>query len=397
VNAAISGTKGFALIVDGEAVDVIDLDGRRGSAQATHVRRMLDEAGDARFIECRDLADVQWQLKKAANAADALQLTLIALDSLLSRETRHAACMELAELFKLESVVEYVERVIYARPLGLEHDLPGARVLASASVVGEFMNRLHAVQVASTRVCDAWERIIESKFATVSRRDTFACFVQLGVVRDVVKAVALGIVPKSGSLPGLKNPRVASILHFEEVVDEWFTLLKGLLSSENTLWQNLATEIRRYLSYRIHIGADREDLLQDIMMKLIIISRDRPDIINISKLRYSIMYRSLSDYYRRQSRASSFAKDAPTLNGLEDEALSRGVHLAPYLRELKDFMEKELTFNEMTALELVYIHELNHNSAAEILGISPRTLHSLISEARKKIIAHLGVVTSTFR
>ena len=70
MNAAISGTKGFALIVDGKALDAIDLHGHRRSAHATHVRRMLDEPGDTRYVECHDLAEVQRRLHEAADAAD---------------------------------------------------------------------------------------------------------------------------------------------------------------------------------------------------------------------------------------------------------------------------------------------------------------------------------------
>jgi hypothetical protein len=149
MNAAISGTKGFALLVDGGVVDVIDLHCHRRPARADQVRRMLDEVGDAVFVECEDLDDARRKLGEAANAANALHLSLIMLDSLLSRETRRAACDELAERFEFDHAVEYVERVLYARPLGPEHDLPGARDLASAQTVCEFLDRLRSIQPAA--------------------------------------------------------------------------------------------------------------------------------------------------------------------------------------------------------------------------------------------------------
>lgn len=196
MNAAISGTKGFALIVEKEAVHVIDLDGRLRSARADDVRRMLDEPGDAVFVDCEGIDDVRQQLREATNRADALQLALILLDPRLSSDTRRDACGELAELFEVDSTVEYVERVLYARPLGMDHDLPGARALASARPVDEFLDRLHAVQRASAWVEAAWNRIPENMFLEAPRRKQFASFVQLGVVRELVKLVK-AVAPES--------------------------------------------------------------------------------------------------------------------------------------------------------------------------------------------------------
>lgn len=221
MNVAISGTKGYALIVDGDTVDSIDLDGRRLPARIEDARRMLDEPGDTLFIECKDLAEVQQSLHAAADKADGLHLTLILLDPSLSSDTRREASGELAALFEVESTIEYVERVLYARPLGPDHDLPGAQALASARLVVEFLDRLQAVQRASDWVQAAWNQIPEDMFIEAPRRETFANFVQLGVVRELVKLVKTVAPDKR---PSHTMP-LSSRDDMQPVLAKWFSQL----------------------------------------------------------------------------------------------------------------------------------------------------------------------------
>lgn len=187
MKAAISGLRELALVVDAGQVIRVDLGGRRQPANLENTHRLVYELGDAQFIDCADLDEVHGRLCQAVEEVDALQLALILLDATLSIDTRRDAATELEESFKHGRTLQYVERILHARALGVEHDLVGAKkLLGTPGSVREFLVRLAEAQPSIHRVEAAWARIEEGMFQSISRRDAYARLTRLGVVHAFV-------------------------------------------------------------------------------------------------------------------------------------------------------------------------------------------------------------------
>lgn len=223
MNAAISGIRGYAVWIESGEAMLVDLDARPRVARPDLVRRLLDEPGDTCFVECSDVAEVHRLLVEAADEADALQLALIVLDGQLSEETRHEAASELGELFEHPRNLEYVERILYASPLGPEHDLVGAqRIIARPGPVGEFLERLANVQEAVRQVTSAWMAVEEQVFQSVTRRGALAQFVRFGVVRALVREVSERGNSNRALFAALRDPRVQGVANFRIILRQWF-------------------------------------------------------------------------------------------------------------------------------------------------------------------------------
>jgi hypothetical protein len=231
MQAVVSGQAGVALLVDGEILSSI----HAGRIDEVVRRRQRDipylfgDASDLQFVENVDLPDVMQQLETATAKADALHLALILLDSKLSSDTRREAAEELRELMLTEGVTEWVEGVLYARPLPVEADLSGALSCCpgNAEAARSLLLRLSARQREIRLVYSSWEQIPTSLFG--SERDRQLAL-SVAVREGLFRELALHRSRHEASFDAfrrsaLRNRQFAQIRSYREILHEW---LRGL-------------------------------------------------------------------------------------------------------------------------------------------------------------------------
>ncbi len=127
MQAVISGISRKALVVDGDSLQAFDVDEptKLIDCHQSDLPYLFGEGRDLRFIEDADLESIGKELKSDSNLTLALDLTLISLDEELEEDIRKDAIQDLDELFTNQQVTEYLERIMYARPLPDDADLPG--------------------------------------------------------------------------------------------------------------------------------------------------------------------------------------------------------------------------------------------------------------------------------
>ena len=192
LNAIISGRAGLALLVQDNTLESIHID-----ALDTTVPRRLEEYhllfgenDDLEFLENVETDEVRRRLTIAVDREEALDLTLILLDSELSSEVRSDAAQELENLLQNDNIVEQLERIFFAKQLPESADHQGGLEYlkaAASNVAVTFLQRLIDRQPRIRDVRQAWDAIPESKFGSGAERDVVeAHFVRDGVFRDLV-------------------------------------------------------------------------------------------------------------------------------------------------------------------------------------------------------------------
>ena len=190
MQAVISGQAGVALLLEDQRLRSL----HAGTAEIIprrprEIPYLLGDATDLQFLEDVEIPEVSGQLEIATAQADALHIALILLDPELPQDVRCDAANELAKLFALEGVREYVESVLFAHPLPSEADLPGALSCCSAQSVAvrDLLVSLERLQSEILEVFTAWERIPTPEFGEEKdRASALATAVREGLFRDFV-------------------------------------------------------------------------------------------------------------------------------------------------------------------------------------------------------------------
>jgi len=189
MDALISGHAGVALLLDGSTLASL----HTGSDEALIPRQpediglLLAGAADLELLEDVDLQQVTNHLNLSVKKIDALHLALMLLDRDLSDRTRAQAARALEEVLGFEAAKEYLERILYARPLPANADLAGALRLSWAIRTTMFFTNLQSLQDAITSVHSEWEqeeRRREKSAEELARAHAAAA--QRGVLRDLV-------------------------------------------------------------------------------------------------------------------------------------------------------------------------------------------------------------------
>jgi hypothetical protein len=221
MQAIVSGQAGVALLIHGESLSSI----HTGRTDEVVRRRQRDvpylfgDASDLQLIEDVDLPGVVQRLDLATAKADALQLALILLDDELSHDTRRDAADELRDLMQADGVTEWVERVLYARPLPKEADLSGGLSCCpgNAGSVRDLLVRLRSRQREIRDVYFAWEQIPTSLFgAEQDRQLALSTAVREGLFRELALHRAARV--NSGAFQSVRNHR--------EILQRWVSALR---------------------------------------------------------------------------------------------------------------------------------------------------------------------------
>jgi chromosomal replication initiator protein len=227
VNAVISGQAGVAVLVDGARLATLHV----GSAEprdrrSEEVRLLVGDAADLEFAEDVELQEVTRRLDLASDRCDALHLALLLLDGTLTADTRRTAAGELDELLPAHGAAEYVEGVLFARPLPHEADLAGAHAASShrTRYVTALLRRLESLQPAITEVWQAWEAIPPDVFETDrSRASAQKVCVVRGLFRDLVERRAAGESTGAFRLSCLLDPSFQALRNHRAILEQWLS------------------------------------------------------------------------------------------------------------------------------------------------------------------------------
>ncbi len=226
MNAAISGRAGMALLIEGNTLMSFDVD----DPNTCVPRRQADlpflfgDASDLQFLEDVDRAQVAQELERAYNSSAALDLTLIALDSELSDETRAEAIDALEELLIDADIELKLESVLYGRPLPDAADIDGALSLRDKSQANRaytLLERLRENQPSIRLACSSWDGIPVTMFGGVEEQTKFHhTAIQEGLFRDL--AIRRGNEEVNQFLiNSLWKPSIKALKNHRTILQQW--------------------------------------------------------------------------------------------------------------------------------------------------------------------------------
>ncbi len=223
MDAVISGRVGTALLINGDSLKSFSVDDPDSLVPrySPDLRLLFGDAIDLQLLENTSRESVIQELKLAHNIASSLDLTLIALDSELTKEVREEAAKVLDNLLVDERVRNRLERILYAHPLPGTADLLGAleccgldQTKAIRSLFEEYKERQPLIREARL----AWDSIPVAIFGGEQQQAEFHYIaVTEGLFRDLVITTDVNAV-----LAAYKsNVAVRSIPGYQNVLGQW--------------------------------------------------------------------------------------------------------------------------------------------------------------------------------
>lgn len=250
MNAIISGRSGTALMLDGGKLMSIHADAieQLVPRKQADLPLLLGDGNDLQFFENVSFDEVANHLKHAQVSNDALELTLILLDSELSKGVRQEAAGMLEELFTDDKTSQYVQSMFYAHDLPNNADMRGAIEVCerdSAILVQSFLKTLHKLQPIIQKVSRAWDALPDAVFGSEEKRvKLHNDIIREGIFHNLVMKIArdgnVNTVHMSKSL----KLSVTVLPEFEEVQRRWIELLRYefLISEKSTEQKKIDTE-----------------------------------------------------------------------------------------------------------------------------------------------------------
>jgi hypothetical protein len=258
MNALISGSTGRVLLLDGESLMSFDVEDPSTlvKRQKGDLSLLFGDARDLRIIENSDVESIAAELQRACNSGLALDLVLIVIDPELSDEIRREAITDVEGLFSDQSVLEYVERILYGRPLPKKADIEGALVCCSKTKTPNaraFLQRVKSHQPSISEVSQAWEAIPTEVFGGAENRAEFlsqavreGLFRSLALTREARASISILIkdhpIPHIQRLPNPAavnsllnnagaNLRIQTLPNYGEVLARWFAPFRLQIST----------------------------------------------------------------------------------------------------------------------------------------------------------------------
>jgi tetratricopeptide (TPR) repeat protein len=229
MDAIISGRAGVAFLVEGEVFKSFDVEDPTTllPRRAADLRLLFGEASDLEFFEDVDYPAAARHLERAFNCASALDLALILFDPELTDNVRDDAVEELERLLSEKPVADYLENVLYARPLPAASDLAGALARCAEGrlpKLSEVLQLLEGYQPSIRAVRAAWDVLPTQLFGGEQQKSDFQhAAVREGLFRQLVIEVASGPRAHVGNffVRAGTNHAITSLRNYREVIQHW--------------------------------------------------------------------------------------------------------------------------------------------------------------------------------
>ncbi len=227
MNAIVSARSGIALLIDGESLTSFGIDApdELTAREPEEYQRLLAGADDVEFHTDVDQEFVQRELVRRVACEDALDLILFLLDSQVSDEGRDLAAQDLNELLAESGVEQYLEEILYARPLPASADAAGAADLLSNAAykrADELVKRLIDHQPAIAAVREAWEVVSHKEFIDSSEaRAAEGQLIAAGLFRVFARAVAANSASGMVQLEAVQLLQKHRAADLKQIVQAW--------------------------------------------------------------------------------------------------------------------------------------------------------------------------------
>ena len=324
MNALVSGRSGRAVILDGESLQSLDVDDpyKIVPRHPSELPYLFGEGKDLLILENTTIESVAKALESESNFTQALDVTLISLDSELPDDIRMEALEELEQLLADGFITERVENVLYSAPLPVEADLTRAKALCDAKLklVQEFFQKLENYQSAIARGVEAWEAIPVDKFTTFDNKKHFR---QVTVKEGLCRALATLESPAAISNFILKaglNSNIQQLPNYRQILQEWTKPFRPIPKARAAVIGGYDDDNSLDQRVRKRGRIDRKAVLRETVKKksVIIEAMHRRDLARVEDL-----VDELVEYQRDKSEPQHVAK---SLCDLAMEAKTLGMY-----------------------------------------------------------------------
>lgn len=228
IEAIVSGQANVALFWEGASLYSLHPGGEPVRRRERDIAHLLGDATDLLHFQGIDRSRVASELDIEVRRADALHLALMLLDVELEAETREEAAAELEELFADARISEYVESVLYSRPLPGEADIRGAIEAARAtSRVSIYVSELVRHQEQITDAWIAWQGIPDDFFArSEDRQQALKTAVRSGGFRRLAGLLFQGKPVDLLLAEALTDSDLVAVPKHREIWERWVKPLR---------------------------------------------------------------------------------------------------------------------------------------------------------------------------
>jgi tetratricopeptide (TPR) repeat protein len=194
MQAVLNGMTGAGLLIDGDRVSLLHVDGDPSTApgRLSDLPYVMGEACDIDFMSVAGADEALAILRCNRLREEGLDLVLILLDSDLSGATRMEAAVVLNHMLLDWDLRTWLEAVLYGAPLPAGADVAGALRYARgvAEIVAAMLLRLSDLQPAIGRVHEAWNSVCARDLSLpAARNEATALAARNGVFRELVHAL----------------------------------------------------------------------------------------------------------------------------------------------------------------------------------------------------------------
>ena len=229
MDAIISGRAGVAFLIEGEVFSSFDVEDPATllPRRAADLRLLFGEAPDIEFFEDVDHDVAAQHLERAFNCASALDLALILFDSELTDDLRDDAAEELERLLSERPVADYLENVLYGRPLPPAADLAGALARCADGRLPNLSSTLQIFEGYQPSIRDVrtvWDDLPAQLFGGDEQKADFQhAAVHEGLFRQLAAEVANGPRARLGEfiLRSGINRSITSLRNHRDVIQQW--------------------------------------------------------------------------------------------------------------------------------------------------------------------------------
>jgi tetratricopeptide (TPR) repeat protein len=229
MDAIISGRAGVAFLVEGEVLSSLDVEDPNTllPRRPADLRLIFGEAPDIELFEDVDHAEASRQLERAFNCSSALDLALILFDPELTDDVRDDAARELERLLSDPKVADYLENILYGRPLPASADIAGARSRCEDGrlpKLSALLVILQGYQPSIRAACAAWDDLPAKLFGGDDQKAEFRhVAVREGLFRRLAIEVARGPHARVNefTLHAGLNRSITSLKNHRQVLQQW--------------------------------------------------------------------------------------------------------------------------------------------------------------------------------